>query len=497
MTIGFSENALGFAPDSGGAETVLYADSSGTVLVPPSLDLGDAEFARHGADLLITAADGAKFLIRYYFDQPVALATPDGGSFAADLVVGLTGPQAPGQYAQANTTVSDTSATAASAPIGRVTTVDGEVSVTRVDGTVVELAVDSLVFAGDVLVTSANSALGLVFNDQSIFSMGADSRMLLDKLVYDPESGEGFSTFSVVKGIFSLVSGEIGANNPDAMVVRTPGATLAIRGTKVAGEVGEIESFILLQDANGYVGAFVVNTGFGEIVVDEKNVAILLTSPLLPPKLHVYTDAEVNAQFGGALGALGDDDNNNDSGGNDDSSLDQALVQGLGDLETGAGQGNGDGGSVIQVVGGFQVDPLGALGTVSGVTGEVGDGPSTGGSDGGGDRDDELIDDPLPGQQNEGSGPLPPPTENFDNTDEPVFADPIPPGQRLTGDDGANILQGGDAGDVLEGGAGNDQLLGGGGNDSLSGGIGDDELNGGTGDDLVFCRSRQRPDHRW
>ena len=306
MTIRIGEQALGFAPDSGGAETVLYADSSGTVLVPPSLKLGDAEFARQGANLLITAADGAKFLVRDYFDQPVALSTPNGGSFAADLVLGLAGPQAPGQYAQANT-AGDVSAAAASAPIGRVTTVDGEVSITRVDGTVVELAVDSLVFAGDVLVTSENSAIGLVFNDQSIFSMGADSRMILDKLVYNPESGEGSSTFSVVKGIFSLVSGEIGANNPDAMVVRTPGATLAIRGTKVAGDVDETESsFILLQEANGYVGAFVINTNFGEIVVDEKNVAILLTSPFLPPKLHVYTDAEVNAQFGGALGALGD-----------------------------------------------------------------------------------------------------------------------------------------------------------------------------------------------
>ena len=45
-----------------------------------------------------------------------------------------------------------------------------------------------------------------------------------------------------------FVSGEIAANNPDEMLVRTPVATIGVRGTKVGGmaaQEGELNSVVL------------------------------------------------------------------------------------------------------------------------------------------------------------------------------------------------------------------------------------------------------------
>ncbi|MFO0405684.1 MAG: Ig-like domain-containing protein, partial [Labrys sp. (in: a-proteobacteria)] len=58
-------------------------------------------------------------------------------------------------------------------------------------------------------------------------------------------------------------------------------------------------------------------------------------------------------------------------------------------------------------------------------------------------------------------------------------------GDRLQGNDLANVVVGGGGDDTLLGGAGTDLLEGGDGNDSLTGGAGNDTLNGGSGNDTI------------
>ncbi len=72
-----------------------------------------------------------------------------------------------------------------------------------------------------------------------------------------PKSGEGNSSFSVVQGVFSFVSGQIAKSGSDAMSVRTPVATIGIRGTRVAGQAqaeGEVNTITLLPNDDGTVG---------------------------------------------------------------------------------------------------------------------------------------------------------------------------------------------------------------------------------------------------
>ena len=54
--------------------------------------------------------------------------------------------------------------------------------------------------------TGSTATVGLVFNDDTTFALGEHGRMVLDELIYDPDSGDGSSAFSVVEGVFVFVS---------------------------------------------------------------------------------------------------------------------------------------------------------------------------------------------------------------------------------------------------------------------------------------------------
>lgn len=170
--------------------------------MPSGLGLIDANFSRQGPDLLVTDGDGTTVLVVGYFsvaDTP-ALITEGGTMLAGHVITALAGPLAPEQYAQLGGAGTAT-------PIGKVATMEGAVTATRAGGATVNLAIDDPVFQGDVLVTEAAASVGLVFNDKTTFALGEQGRMVLDELIYDPDTGDGSSAFSVVKGVFVFVSG--------------------------------------------------------------------------------------------------------------------------------------------------------------------------------------------------------------------------------------------------------------------------------------------------
>ena len=118
--------------------------------------------------------------------------------------------------------------------IGVVSSLTGEASATRTDGTVVTLKVDDVLFQGDVLQTGAGAKMGATFLDGTVFSLSADARMVLNNLVYDPAilvsgSSTNEMLFTLVDGTFAFVAGKV-APTGDMQIV-TPVATMGIRGT--------------------------------------------------------------------------------------------------------------------------------------------------------------------------------------------------------------------------------------------------------------------------
>jgi T1SS-143 domain-containing protein len=258
-----------------------------------------ADFAHDGADLVIAGADGSKVVVIDYFRDgvPDDLMTVDGHKLPGDLVEALAGPVAPGQYAQGD-------AGGADIEIGQVSGFSGDVTATGADGLKVPLGAGSSVYQGDVLETSGDGAVNIVFVDGTTFSLGADAKMVLDELIYDASSQSGSSIMSVVTGTFVFITGEVAGSGPDAMQVRTPSGTIGIRGTKVGCnlDVGGGQSVcVLLPDEGGKVGEFVFANESGSQHVTQAFEAVVANAFNAPPMLSTVLPDHVPVLLSGVL----------------------------------------------------------------------------------------------------------------------------------------------------------------------------------------------------
>jgi hypothetical protein len=127
-------------------------------------------------------------------------------------------------------------AQAADEPIGNVATLSGNATVTRNNASTA-LKLQDDVFLDDVLATSANSTLGVTFNDATTFNLTANARIAVDSYVYEEGGKQNAAVFDVVRGTVAFVAAAV-AKTGD-MKISTPTATLGIRGTTGLVEVPE------------------------------------------------------------------------------------------------------------------------------------------------------------------------------------------------------------------------------------------------------------------
>src|SRR5712691_6835625 len=153
-------------------------------------------------------------------------------------------------------------------PIGNVATLTGIATVIRKrDSIALKLKDD--IFQNDVLQTSANSTLGVTFNDATTFNLTANARITVDNYVYEDGGRQNAALFDVVKGTVAFVAAAV-AKTGD-MKISTPTATMGIRGTSGLVEVPEGASATsrnnvaikLYPDADGRVGRIEVNDRAG------------------------------------------------------------------------------------------------------------------------------------------------------------------------------------------------------------------------------------------
>ena len=214
--------------------------ASGDVVLLPSADfVTDAALVRHNDDLILTLPDGREFVVEGYFAlDPRPTLSVGGGDMA------LT-PELVSSFIQEIRFDGEGSATAVDGQgtaIGNAETVIGDAFVVR-NGERVALEAGEPVFQGDIVETETGGSVKLRFVDETVFSISEDARLALDKMVFDPATSEGESLFSMLKGGFLFISGQIAKTDPSDMQVVTPVATIGIRGTIVTGTVNPGEAF--------------------------------------------------------------------------------------------------------------------------------------------------------------------------------------------------------------------------------------------------------------
>lgn len=81
----------------------------------------------------------------------------------------------------------------------------------------------------DSVYTHANSKVQIIFQDETIMSIGKNSHFAIDEYINDGDKSE--AKFSLFKGAMRAVTGKIGKINPKKFKVKTKTATIGIRGT--------------------------------------------------------------------------------------------------------------------------------------------------------------------------------------------------------------------------------------------------------------------------
>ena len=204
-----------------------------------------------------------------------------------------------GQIAQASLAVA----------IGQIETASGSVTITRIDGTTVPGSQGTPIYQGDMVETAKGGKTGIIFVDKTTFALGEGGQMRMDELVYNPQTKSGSLGMSMLKGAFVMVTGEIAPSSTDAVTIRTPVATIGVRGTKVAGSIDTYGALdmALLPDPLGRPSAVVVSNGAGTQFLTDSNTGIQISSyneaPNAPQPIGAF---QPNSPLGAVLSFLDD-----------------------------------------------------------------------------------------------------------------------------------------------------------------------------------------------
>lgn len=140
----------------------------------------------------------------------------------------------------------------------------------------------------------------ITFKDDTKVKITENSRLLIDDFVYDPKNSDaGKLALKVGMGTVRYASGQISKTNPQQVAIKTPTATIAVRGTDFTMTVDEAgQSLIVLvpsckddKDIKQYelqentcrIGSILVTTDAGTVILDQAFHATFVTSTTMAP----------------------------------------------------------------------------------------------------------------------------------------------------------------------------------------------------------------------
>lgn len=128
------------------------------------------------------------------------------------------------------------------------------VTATDTTGTQRPLRRRSAVYIGDQIETGANMKAQLRFTDGTIVSLRENSLYVIEQYQFNQSEATDTNVTQLLKGGLRTITGAISKQNPDAYEVKTPVATLGVRGTDYELVLGE---YLVVAVWQG--GVFVMN----------------------------------------------------------------------------------------------------------------------------------------------------------------------------------------------------------------------------------------------
>ena len=185
---------------------------------------------------------------------------------------------------------------------GKLTEVTGPTQVTR-NKDKIEGKVETGIEMNDTLETLKGRA-GITFEDGTRVQCTEFSKLVIDEFVYDPSTGKGKLAMKASLGTVRYASGLIAKNSREEVKVKTPTASVAVRGTDFSMTVDELgrSLIILLPSLPGkgppVVGTITVSNAAGIVTMTKAFQATLVSSandrPSAPVLLNFADESNVS-----------------------------------------------------------------------------------------------------------------------------------------------------------------------------------------------------------
>ena len=141
-------------------------------------------------------------------------------------------------------------------------------------------------------ITTSKAKLSLTFEDNTKVAITQQSKLVIDDFVYDPASKTGKLAMNVAMGTVRYASGAIAHNSRENVRLRTPTATIAVRGTDFTMTVDEIgRSLVILlptcpvagNPKDCFTGEIEVSTDAGTVILNQAFQATVVASASTAP----------------------------------------------------------------------------------------------------------------------------------------------------------------------------------------------------------------------
>ena len=119
-----------------------------------------------------------------------------------------------------------------------------------------ELKEGDKIYLNETIYSAQGSGTQILLLDQSTFTVGEDSEVVMDTFIYDPKTNDGKIVASVKQGSLKVISGLISQKDPDSLTVTVPEGTLGSRGTEFQTIVskGKTDTLLIGPGKNNTLG---------------------------------------------------------------------------------------------------------------------------------------------------------------------------------------------------------------------------------------------------
>ena len=165
--------------------------------------------------------------------------------------------------------------------IGSISELRGNGEVVRQGTTDKLLAELALGIASYDDVRTGNGRMAIEFLDSSVVRLTEHSKIIIDDFVYDPDPNKSKLALSMASGTARFITGRLAGIKKENIFIKTPSATIGIRGTDFTTTVDELgrSLVILLPDAMGNSsGEISVTTWSGTEILNKPFQATMVST---------------------------------------------------------------------------------------------------------------------------------------------------------------------------------------------------------------------------